>query len=265
LSFSAGGNKAQFVDVPLDALSLRKGASLPSEEDLSRKLLRELAGEAADPILVRKIGHGFEIVAGDTGYALAKRRGQDRVTVVLADMDDEKALLTRLSEGARRGDLNPVEEAEMLRELTSEYGLTQQQVAIRCGWKQSTVANKIRLLKLSSEVLEALRNGQIGERHARALLRVQDRERQLELFQRCVKMKLTAEEVERICQATGSESKRDRRRGQKKVFKDMRIFQNALRKVVFEMRKAGLEASCREESLDECWEFRVTVRIGDHV
>lgn len=251
------------VDVPVEDLVLREGASLPGGSELvSMTVLRGLVKGTSEPILARPIGSKVEVIAGDTQVVAAKKRGEERIRVYVGEIGDEDALLLRLREGARRGDLNVVEEAEIMRELVSEFGLTQRELAMKCDRKQCTVANKLRLLRLPGEVLEALRAGEIGERHARALLRLEDADKQIEVFRKCVKMKLTAAEMESMC-GRGAIRRvgRGRRGNGRVVFKDARIFQNALRKVVAEMNKAGLDVVCEEESCEGTWEFRVFVRM----
>jgi len=251
-------------EIPLDAVVVRPRACIPERKRMIAKVaLKELVKGASEPIFVRKIGGEYELLAGDSQYFSAVMRGERLIKAFVGELDDEAALLFRLSEGAKRGDLNVVEEAEMMQELCAEYGLTQREIAMRCGRVQCTVANKLRLLKLPEEVLSALRRGQIGERQARALLLVEDRDKQVELFRRCVKMKLTAEEMENMCGlAATTRRRRGGRRGRKgkAIFKDARIFQNSLRTIVIEMQKAGLNASCEEKSYENVWEFKVLIR-----
>jgi ParB family chromosome partitioning protein len=227
--------------------------------------LGDLVRGNSDPVLVRPLGTGFEIIAGDVEFLAAKKRGNKTVKAMVGDIEDKEALLLRLLEGSRRGDLNPVEEAEIIGELRGEFGLTQQEIAMRSNRVQSTVANKIRLLKLPAEVQDSLRRGDIGERHARALLKLSEASKQSEVFRRAMRMKASAAEVESMCDlAAGSpKPRRGRRRAGKGVIRDLRIYQNSLRSVALEMSKAGLTVICDEESSENVWEFRVQVRTED--
>lgn len=254
------------VDLPVEALYMRPGAGVPGgQEYVTRRLLGDLVRGNSEPVLVRPVGAGFEIVAGDVEYLAAKKRGSTTVKAMVGGIGDKEALLLRLLEGGRRGDLNPIEEAEILCELRGEYGLTQQEIAMRCNRVQSTVANKIRLLKLPEEVREALRRGDIGERHARALLKIGDPVRQVEIYKRALRMKASAAEVESMCDvASGAtHSKRGRRKSGKGIIKDLRIYQNSLRSVVREMSKAGLTVRCDEKASESAWEFEVQVKTED--
>ncbi len=254
------------AEVPIDSVSMRPGAGVPGgQEYVARRLLGDLVRGSSEPVLVRSLGTGFEIIAGDVEYLAARKRGSRTIKVMVGDLDDRDALLMRLLEGSRRGDLNPVEEAEIIRELNVEFGLTQQEIAMRCDRVQSTVANKIRLLRLPAEVLDSLRRGEIGERHARALLRLGGLDKQSEVFRRAVRMHASATEVEFMCDVAsgGPTSRRRRGRTGKGAVMDLRIYQNSLRAVVREMRKAGLGVTCDEESSDRVWEFRVQVKTEE--
>lgn len=254
------------VDIPVDAVEMRSGAGVPGgQEFVTRRVLGDLVRGNSEPVLVRPIGTGFEIIAGDVEYLAAKRRGSRTVKAMLGEIGDMEALLLRLLEGSRRGDLNSVEEAEILRDLRSEYGLTQQEIAMRCNRVQSTVANKIRLLRLPLEVREALRRGEIGERNARALLKLTDETKQMEIYRRAVRMKASAAEVESMCSVARGipRSKRSRRKSAKGIVKDLRIYQNSLRSVVEEMTKAGLAVRCDETASETAWDFKVQVKMED--
>jgi len=250
-------------EVMVEELSMRPGAMVPGGKDLvSKKLLQNLVRGTSEPVLARRLGSGLEIVAGDLEFLVAVKRGARSLKVMVADLDDREALLIRLGEGSRRGELNPLEEAEIIRTLNQEYGMTQQEIAMRCGKVQSTIANKMRLLKLPAEVLTALRSGEIGERHARALLKVQDPLKQVEIFRRGQRTRASAQDMESMCSLASGPAKggRGRRRAGRGVVKDIRIYQNGLRSVVREMQKAGLSVAYEEENVENGWEFRVLVK-----
>lgn len=255
------------LEVDIDSLIMRQGSGVPGgQEYITRRILGDLVRGSSEPILVRPLGDRFEIIAGDVLYLAARRRGVPTLKVMLADLGEREALLLRLLEGSRRGDLNPVEEGEIVRELNVEFGLTQHEIAMRCMKVQSTVANKMRLLRLPREILDSLRRGEIGERHARALLKLGDADKQTEMFRRALRMRASAAEVESMCDVAGPGAKRKRGRGRgggKGVIKDLRIYQNSLRAVIREMRKAGLGVTCDEESSGTVWEFRVQVKTEE--
>jgi ParB family chromosome partitioning protein len=264
MSLSPLSDKFHWERLSVQKIKLRDGSQLPGgQQAVTRKILRDLVGAERDPILVIPFGDMFQVIAGDIEYLAAVGRGETIIDVQVGDVSDQEALLIRLSQAGKRGDVNAVEEAEMFRELNLEYGMTQQEIAMRCGRVQSTVANKMRLLKLPSEVLDHLRAGNIGERHARALLKLKDENAQIEMLNRCLKRGLSASEVEDLCTNISGRIMRRRGRVKKGIVKDFRIYKNTLRSVVKEMRKAGLDVVCDEESDDNSWEFRILLKEGE--
>ena len=254
------------IEVPIEKVVLRPGASMPGgDEQLARKILGDLVRGSSERILVRPLNSMYEVIVGDSEYLAARKRGVTTVKVMVSEVHGRDALLLRLREGARRGDLNPLEEAEIIRDLNKEFGMTQHEIAMRCGKVQSTIANKLRLLRLPPEVRESLRRGDIGERHARALLKLDDPSEQVEIFRRAVKSHASAVEVESMCalRVKVPKTRRRRKKSGKGAVKDLRIYQNSLRAVVREMKEAGLSVTCDEVTPDKAWEFRVLVKTEE--
>jgi len=123
-----------------------------------------------EPILVRRHGQGYRIVAGERRWRAAQRAGLKEVPAIVREASDAEAFELALVENLQRADLNAIEEAEAYQALISEHGLTQEKVADRVGRDRSTVANALRLLKLPDDVRESVRDGRLEMGHARALL-----------------------------------------------------------------------------------------------
>jgi ParB family chromosome partitioning protein len=143
-------------------------------EDLARSIK---ANGVIQPILVRRAGDGYRIIAGERRWRAAQRAGLLKVPVVVRDVSDashKQLLELALVENIQREDLNPVEEAQAYQRLVSEFGLTQEQVAASVGKDRSSVANYLRLLKLPEEVRAELASGSLSMGHARALLAIVD-------------------------------------------------------------------------------------------
>jgi ParB family chromosome partitioning protein len=126
------------------------------------------------PIVARRSAQGFEIVAGERRWRAAQRAGMLRVPVVVRDVPDDKLLEVALIENIQREDLNAVEEARAYHRLSSDFHLTQEQIATAVGKERSTIANVLRLLKLPEDVLSLLSRGDLTMGHARALLGIED-------------------------------------------------------------------------------------------
>ena len=143
-------------------------------EDLARSIK---ANGVIQPILVRRSGDGYRIIAGERRWRAAQRAGLRKVPVIVRDVaaDSHKQLLElALVENIQREDLNPVEEAHAYQRLVSEFQLTQEQIAASVGKDRSSVANYLRLLKLPDEVRAELASGALSMGHARALLAIVD-------------------------------------------------------------------------------------------
>lgn len=153
------------------------------------------------PILVREIEFEpgkYEIVAGERRFRAAEMAGIDEIPVSVMTGDDLEVAKVALIENVQRKDLNPVEEAMAYRMLIDKFGLTQDQVASQAGKNRSTVANLLRLLDLPEEILDMLRDGRLSAGHARALLTVEDEEKQIAMAHRITEKELSVREAEKL-------------------------------------------------------------------
>jgi ParB family chromosome partitioning protein len=150
------------------------------------------------PILVRRDGEGYRIIAGERRWRAAQRAGLDQIPALIREAGAAEAFELALVENLQRADLNPIEEAEGYRRLVEEFGLTQEQVSERVGKERSSVANALRLLTLPDEVKEMLAAGSLNMGHARALLGVPRLPEMVELAERVVALQLSVRETERL-------------------------------------------------------------------
>jgi len=150
------------------------------------------------PIVVRSVDGGYEIVAGERRWRASQRAGLLKVPVVVRDIPEERLLAAALIENIQREDLNPIEEAHAYRRLVDEYQLTQEQIADAVGKDRSSVANYLRLLKLPEEVRANLGSGALTMGHARALLGLPDEASQLRVARDIVAKNLSVRETEAL-------------------------------------------------------------------
>lgn len=158
------------------------------------------------PLVVTKAGSGYELIAGERRLRASRNLGLEKVPVVVREADDQTKLELALIENIQRQDLNAVEEAMAYKALVDEFSLTQEEVSKRVGKSRSTVANIMRLLDLSDEILDALKEGQITKSHARTLLSEINEERRYQLFQQMLNGGVTVREAEARASQTGSRS-----------------------------------------------------------
>lgn len=154
------------------------------------------------PIVVRKLGDRYEIIAGERRTKASVMAGKTTIPAIVVDLNDNESAEVALIENVQRQDLTAIEEAFSYRKILDMGYLTQAQLAEKVGKKQSTIANKLRLLTLPKSVQDALLESKISERHARSLLRLEDKQKQEELLDRIIKERLTVrrtdQEIDKI-------------------------------------------------------------------
>lgn len=214
------------------------------------------------PLTVRRSEQGWELVAGERRLRAAKLAGLTQVPCLSLQIDSQRSSLLALVENLQRKDLDFWEEALALDKLITTYHLSQEEAARRIGKSQSAVANKLRLLKLPTAVLELLRDGGATERHARALLPLQVPELQVQAAQRILDGGLTVAQTEALVNELlhplppAPPVRRPRRVF---VVKDVRLFLNTVNRGMALMRSAGVDAQCRREDRDG--EILLTIHI----
>ena len=196
---SAGGGRGLLL-LPLEAVE-RNPAQPRKRFDEAK--LEELAASIREhgimePILVRREGSRYRILAGERRWRAAQRAGLKEVPALVREATERQAFELALVENLQRADLNAIEEAEAYDVLASDHGLTQDQIAARVGKERSTVANALRLLKLPGEVRDAVRGGQLDMGHARALLGLGTSEEMKRLSARAVREGLSVRALEAL-------------------------------------------------------------------
>jgi len=219
------------------------------------------------PINVRKASHGyFELISGERRLRAASLAGLKEIPAIIVSVDDNNSAVMALIENLQREDLSYLEEAEGYNSLICEHGLTQEVLAKKIGKNQSTVANKIRLLRLSPMVKKILTDNCLTERHARALLKLHDDQAQLKVLRQvCDKglnVKKTEDLVERVIEKLSKNEDLEEKDDIKKVhkaIKDIRIFVNTIRQAIEAMKKSGVNAKAAQLDRGEYVEFIVRI------
>ena len=211
------------------------------------------------PLTVRRREGGWELVAGERRLRAAKLAGLREVPCLSIQTDGQSSSLLALVENLQRRDLDFWEEALALRKLIDTYHISQDEAARRLGKSQSAVANKLRLLKLDPAVLTILREGGCTERHARALLRLEDPAQQREAAQQVTERSLTVAQTESMVEAMLSSPSSGPKKKPTFIVKDVRLFLNTISRSLNLMRSAGVNACCRREDTDE--EILLTIHI----
>lgn len=212
------------------------------------------------PLTVRRAGEGYELVAGERRLRAARIAGLREVPCLVAQVGEEDSALLALMENLQRRDLDYWEEAQAIARLISRYGLSQEEAARQLGRAQPTVANKLRLLRLPEDVRALLRENGLTERHARALLRLQDPEVQRraagDMVRRGMNVAQAEAYVEKLLQSAQVTPPRGR---STYIIKDVRLFLNSVDRGLHLMRQAGVDAGWNRQDTDR--EILLTIRI----
>ena len=212
------------------------------------------------PIVLRDSEDGkYEIIAGERRYRAMKKLGWEEVPAIINNLSDAETASVALIENLQREELSPIEEAIAYGKLLEIHSLTQEALAQRLGKGQSTVANKLRLLKLPQEVQDELLNKTISERHARALIPLKDPEKQVqllaEIIEKSLNVKQTEIRVEKILDQSAEKPKPKR----KAFSKDMRIAVNTIRQSLSMVTDSGINLKSEEEEFDDF--YQITIQI----
>ncbi|NMB41179.1 MAG: nucleoid occlusion protein [Firmicutes bacterium] len=212
------------------------------------------------PVIITPDEERYFIVAGERRYLACELLGWTEIPAIIRDYQDSSMAAVALIENLQREDLNFLEEAEGYKRLIDEFDLTQEVLAQRLGKSQSTIANKIRLLRLPDKVKEMIKENDLTERHSRALLKLSSQEQQLEAVTAILNMKLNVNETENLVKQLikkDVKSSKDPKSQRKVVIRDIRIFLNTVRQAVNIIRKAGLNPLVDEVDDERFFEIRI--------
>lgn len=212
------------------------------------------------PIAVRKISNGeFELISGERRLRACKKIGLLKVPAVIIDVMRTDSAILAIIENIQRKDLDYLEEGEAYAALLTEHGLTQEELAEKLGKNQSTIANKVRLLKLSPHIRLLLRKYNLSERHARALLRLPDDNTRLRALSVIAEKNLNVTKTEEYIERLLTPPKQKKEPGGIRIFKDVRIFSNTIKQAVDIMKRSGLDAKAIKTENDEFIEYNIKI------
>ena len=228
--------------------------------------LRELASSIAQfgilqPLTVRRIPGGYELIAGERRLRAARLAGLQEVPCILFRADEEESAMLAMVENLQRRDLDYMEETRGLALLVSRFGLKQEEIASKIGKSQSAVANKLRLLQHSPRVWGKLREHNLSERHARALLQLPTEEERLKVIELIAEKDLTVSKTEAYIEAylekqPVSPKKQGKRRF---ILRDLRLFLNTVNHSLDLIRDAGFRAHAKQEETED--EIVLTIHL----
>lgn len=211
------------------------------------------------PLVVRQVGEAYELIAGERRLKACMLLGFSEAPCIVLRVGEEKSAVMALAENLQRSDLHHLEEAESLQNLTEAFGLGEEQLGTRLGKSRTYLTGKLRLLKLSGEVRARLRADGLSERHARALLRLSDDERQQQALDLIERRRMSAPAAERLVDTmapnAGAAPMRIRR-----VPKDCRLFVNSVRSCIEQLDGTGIAATMEETRREDGLDLVIHVR-----
>lgn len=274
-SISPGGGSRRIENIPVHMIKPnpyqpRKSFSMHSLDELAQSI-RQYG--VIQPITVRNSPQGgYELIAGERRLRAVKLAGLDYVPAIIVDVYEQDSAIMAMIENLQRENLHYLEEAKGYVSLISDHGFTQEELALKLGKSQSTIANKLRILRLSNVIKEVLIRENLTERHARALLKLPDDELRMKAVRQVVENKMNVRDTEAVIdnlieELRGFEEKDDKVEykvvsKQKMIFKrtkDVRIFINTIRNAVNMLKNYGL--AVQYSQFDKGDLIEITVRI----
>ncbi|MFT8310569.1 MAG: nucleoid occlusion protein [Sporolactobacillus sp.] len=216
------------------------------------------------PIVLRPTGDKYEIIAGERRWRAVSSLGWETIPAIIKPLNDDQSASIALIENLQREELTAIEEAMAYARLIDIHGLTQESLATKLGRGQSTIANKLRLLKLPSSVQSAILEKKISERHARALIILKDpgmQEKMLdEIISKQLNVKQTEAKVKHYLEKSAVNKADDEKKNRRfSLSRDSRIAVNTIRQSVHMVTDSGLDIDTQEQDMGDYYQF--TIRI----
>lgn len=255
-------DKRRVVELPAEKLipNPRQPRKTFSKEELDG-LSRSIASNGLlQPISVRRTSGGkYEIIAGERRWRACVQAGMRQIPCLVQECSDAQSAVLAILENLQRQDLQVFEEAEGIRRLMEDWGVTQEEAARRLGKSQSAIANKLRLLRLTSEERKCIIENGLSERHARAILRIPQEDFRKKLLAQVVEKGLTVRQTEELVEKTLEEKTAKPARGRTFIAKDIRIFLNTIDHAIRTMQDAGILAQADRKDMGDYLEYTVKI------
>lgn len=258
------GNKEKVIN---KVVEIETGLILPNpcqprklfnDDSLTELALSIRENGILQPLTVRKINnYTYEIVSGERRFRAAKLLKLEAVPCIIIEASTQQSAVLAILENIQRSDLNYFEEACAIEKLIQYYGITQENVAARLGKAQSTIANKLRILKLGGEERKLILEYGLLERQARALLKVPV-ERRLEVIEKIHKMKLNSSQTDEYIEKILAKPKPKKRNW---YFKEIKLYINSFNKTIDTMKKAGIKCDAVKNTNEDYIEYVVKIPL----
>ncbi len=232
------------------------------QESLSELMVSIAQIGLIQPLTVRRQGDGYELISGERRLRACRALGMQEIPCIITEAGEERSAYMAIVENIQRRDLHYLDEAECYHNLLHTYDLSQEQLAIRIGKSQSFLSNKLRLLRLPKAMRVKIRDANLSERHARALLQLPDEESQWSVLDTILKRGLTVKETEQLI------AQRKARMGKTpvRVFRlspDCRLFLNSVKTCLDRLKEGGMQTSMEEQRRPDGFDLVIHVRLKE--
>lgn len=272
--FEKQGGKKMFslkkgtqIDLPVDWICTNPDQPRKVFEDKELEELRDSIAEfgVLQPILVKKDREGkYFLIAGERRLRASIMAGLKKIPAVVKDADEKDVALIALIENVQRENLSYIEEAAAYKSLMEEHGLTQSEIAKKVGKQQSTISNKIRLLVLPVDIQILLAKNQLTERHARALLKIDDDQLRIQLLQKIIDHNLNVKQSEKLIDDFLNKTEEESRKTDKLKFINYKIYINTIKKAFFSISDVEKDAKYYQEDRGDHFEVRIIIPKNEY-
>lgn len=224
------------------------------------------------PLSVRKLANKkYELIAGERRLRAAKKAGLKKIPVIITKVTDKDSAFIAIIENIQRENLSFIEEAEGYKKLIDSYGYSQQDIANSVGKSQSTIANKLRILKFSPDIRDKIKDKNLTERHARALLKIEDDDTQIEIIDIIIEESLNVKKTEELVDKYINENINDSNEASKNInnkknkvkvkngLKDVRIINNTFLQAIKMLENTGLKVNYSMQERDDSYEIKIII------
>lgn len=260
--FKPREQKSKFTEIPIDQI-----VSNPHQprKTFSADTLAELCDSIKQygliqPITVRKGTYSkYELIAGERRLMACTMAGMKNIPAIIIDVDNYESASIAMIENLQRENLSFFDEAEGYSNLISDFNITQEELAAKIGKTQATIANKIRILKLSPVVKKIIKSNNLTERHARALLKLPDEDMQLKALKKITESNLNVTQTDEYIEFLLAPQKPKSKQKSMRIFKDIRIFSNTIKQAIDMMNKSGVNAYSEKNETEDYIEYHVKI------
>lgn len=253
------------IELPIQSIRTNPDQPRKVFEDKELLELRDSIEEfgVLQPIIVKKEKDGtYFLIAGERRFRAASMLGLAKIPAVIKDADERDIALIALIENVQRENLNYIEEAAAYRSLMEDHGLTQSEIAKKVGKQQSTISNKIRLLVLPLDIQLTLSHHQLSERHARALLRIEDNRVRKQILDKIINHHLNVKQTEKLIDDMLKKTDKEEKKIDRIRYINYKIYVNTIKKAFSTINDVEKEARYYQEDKGEYME--VTIQIPKH-